>query len=146
MDKREERPSELVITCGNATELFELVEESLDLLAPLVLFLIVMNRLSPVRPGGNHGFDALVGQRLANVLAVIRLVHDRSLRCGRAGQSLPQQLASHAIMALATRQHDGHTGSFVGTGDVQPGGEPTPGAAESLGLLATVFFTAPAAC
>ncbi len=59
MDKREDRPSELVIACGTATELFELVEESLDLLAPLVLFLIVMNRLSPVRPGGNHGFDAL---------------------------------------------------------------------------------------
>ncbi len=146
MDKREDRPSELVIACGNATELFELVEESLDLLAPLVLFLIVMNRLSPVRPGGYHGFDALVDQRLANALAVIRLVHDRSLRCGRAGQGLPQKLAFHAIMALATRQHDGHTGSFVGTGHVQPGGEPTPGAAESLDLLATVFFTAPAAC
>ena len=39
MNKREDRPSELVIAFGNATELFELVEESLDLLAPLVFFL-----------------------------------------------------------------------------------------------------------
>ena len=146
MNKREERPTELVIACGNATELFELVEESLDLLAPLVPLLLVMNRLSPIRPDGNHRFDTPVGQHLTNAMTVIRLVRDRSLRCGSTGQCLPQKRESHDIMALATGQHAGHTGSFVGAGRVQLGGASTPGATQCLSLLAVVFLTAPAAC
>ncbi len=50
MNKREERPTELLIPRRNAAELFEFIEEPFNLLSQRVLPGIVMNRLGAIRP------------------------------------------------------------------------------------------------
>ncbi len=66
MHKHREGLVEIVIERGNATELFEIVEKSLDLLSQLVLLRVEMNRHASIRlrlaTGGvlefpDHWFD-----------------------------------------------------------------------------------------
>ena len=60
MRKHREGLVEIAIERGNAPELFEIVEKSLDLLSQLVLLHVVMNRHAPIRlrlaTGGVLGF------------------------------------------------------------------------------------------
>ena len=146
MNKRQERPTELVITGGNTAELLELVEEPLNLLTQLVLLRIVMNRPDSVRLRRDDGLNPLHCQELTNDIAVICLVHHHRPQPRQRWHPLPHRLESHRIIALSTSQHERHPGALVRAGRVQLGGQSTPRAAQSLGLLPTVFFDAPAAC
>ena len=146
MNKRQERPTELVITSGNAAKLLELVEEPLNLLAQLVLLRIVMYRLGPVRLRRDDGLNPLHCQELTNGIAVICLVHHHRPQPRQRWHPLPHWLEPHRIITLSTGQHERHPGTLVRAGRVQLGGQSTPRATQSLGLLPTVFFDAPAAC
>ena len=72
MNKRQERPGEPVVSRGNATELFELVEQPLDLLSHFVLLGIVMNRLASIRSERDNGLNPQRCQKSANgILSVV---------------------------------------------------------------------------
>lgn len=49
MHKYREGPDEIVVVCGNVTELFEIFKKSLDILSQHVILHIVMNRHAPIR-------------------------------------------------------------------------------------------------
>ena len=147
MNERHEGSAELLIPRGNAAELLELVEEPLHLLAPLVLLLVIVNRLGTIRPRGNDRLNLPHPQKMTDGIAVICLVHHRGHQTRqRLRQPLPHRLEPHRVIAFSTTQHERDTGAFVGAGRVQLGGQSTPRATQSLGLLSTVFFGAPAAC
>ena len=141
MNKRQERPPELFIAGGNAAELLELVEEPFDLLPRPVLPRIVRDRLGPVRFRRDDGFNLPHGQEPTNGVAVIRLVHHDGHRGGQHWHPLPHRFERHRVIALSASQHERHPGALVNAGRVHLGGEPTPRAPQSLGLLSAVFLT-----
>ena len=143
MNKREERPIELLIAGGNAAELLELVEEPFDLLPRPVPPRIVRDGLGPVRFRRDDGFNLPHRQEPTNGVAVIRRVHHHGHRGGQHRRPLPHRFERHRVIALSASQHERHPGALVNAGRVHLGGEPTPRATRSLGL---VSFDAPAAC
>ena len=147
MNQRQEGSTEFLIPRGNAAELLKLVEEPLHLLAPLVLFRVIGQRLSAIHPWGNDRLNPQLPQKGTDGLTVIGLVHHRHLQpryCRR--QCLPHGLEAHRVVALAPTQHERDTGAVVGAGYMQLGGQTPPRATQSLGGLAAVLLGAPAAC
>ena len=106
----------------------------------------LMNRLGTIRSGRNHRLNPLHRQELTNGMAVIRLVHHRSHHPKSPRHPLPHRLESRRVVTLSPTQRERYAGAFVGAGRVQLGGQSAPRAAQSLSLLSTVFFDAPAAC
>ena len=146
MNKRQERPVELVVSRGNATELFELVEQPLDLLSHFVLLGIVMNHLASIRSGRDNGLNPQRCQKSADGIAVVCLVHDHRHHSRQRRHPLPHRLEPRRIVTLSPTQLERYAGAFVDAGGVQLGGQSAPRATQSLGRLSAVFFKAPAAC
>ena len=73
MNERHEGSAELLIARGNAAELLELVEEPLNLLAPLVLLLVIVNRFGTIRPRGNDRLNLLHPQKVTDGIVVVCL-------------------------------------------------------------------------
>ena len=98
MNERQKRPTELFIAGGDAAELFELVEEPLDLLTQLVLLRIMMNRLDPVRPRWDDRLNPLHGQESTNALLSYALSITTATTAGNA--ATPSHTGSNPTASL----------------------------------------------
>lgn len=139
MNKRQERRSELVVSGGNASELFETAEETLDQISIPVDMSVERakgaaigtwrdNRLSTLRFDGCHkgvGVVALVGDDKAS-----RLVFDQ--RSGLVD-----------VCDLSGRQNDAQRIAKRIDGNMQLGGQ---SASRPADFLTAGFFWAPAEC
>ena len=146
MNKGQKGSTQLIIARGNAAELFELIEKPLHFLAQLVLLFIIPHLLGALRLAWHDRFDALIFKHLTDGITVIRSVHDGSVKRGEGGSLMPHKRKARGIVTCSTGQDEGDPGLFLRTGGMQLGGKSAPRAAKSLGLLAAVFFRAPAAC
>ncbi len=82
MNEGQKRPTELVISSSNTSEVFEFVEEPFHFLAALVRFFIIGDLFDTSRLTGDHGFPTLIMKHLPNSIAVIGLIHDGCVQLG----------------------------------------------------------------
>ena len=121
MQEGAEPMSEFVVARGQATKLFDPIEESLDEVPRLVSFPVEIARRQPVAARGNYRFGSRRGNRFDERIAVISLVGDLA-----PGKDQSQRIAQ---------------GIYAG---VNLGGQAAPRPTDRL--IATVFLGAPAAC
>ena len=131
---------EFVLSRGEAAELFEAIEESLDEISRLVAMPVDLARRIPVAAGRNDGLSAGSLDGLNQCIAVIALVGNHGLGWNGFNQGRP--LGDVSDLAGGQDQVDGIT-QRIDTG-MDLGGQPSQRAADRL--IATVFLGAPAAC
>ena len=136
----EEVSSELVVSCGDAAEVLELVEEALDEVALAVEREVAMARGDAIGLGRDDRGDAPRLQGQDQGVGVIGLVGQEGPRAD-PGQ---QQLGLAKIAGLTGRQRDADRIAQGIDDDVDLGGQSASGAAD--GLVLAVFFRAPALC
>ncbi len=79
MERGQESFGQLVVACGEAAKLFELVEEALDPIAPAIKFLI-KGRLGAARgERRDDGGDPVQSQARADAVRVVTAVQDGRL-------------------------------------------------------------------
>ena len=83
---------------------------------------------------------------LAEVLAVLALVHHRLGQRWLWGHLCEHCLQDGTLMPLSGRQHDGDAHACLAAAHLDWGGHAPPRAPQSLCVLSTVFFHAPVAC
>ena len=147
-DKGEENEGEEVsfeffIAGGDTAEWFEFVEETLDLVALLVVFLVVDDDIQAVRLGRDDRRDALGVELGAEGVAVIGLIHGGLLDALTRIDGLDDRCADRRIPHMPCRDADIHRINFGSTQNVDFRRQPAAGAAESL---LAFFLAAPAAC
>ena len=76
MNESHEGFGQFVVASGNAPELFDAAKEPLHFLPHSVFGSVVGKEPFPICFGRNHGFDALMFQESADVVAVVGFVHD----------------------------------------------------------------------
>jgi len=74
LQQRHECGLELAVAGGDSSEVLEVRERVLDDMAGLVRPLVVGRRIDPVRAGGDHHVDALLGQIVSQWAAIVSLV------------------------------------------------------------------------
>jgi len=135
---------QFVIAGSDATELFELVEESLDAVAPSITLFVVKRLLAATGHGGNHRFDAVECQTLPNAVGIVTPVQGGGLQDVVRVEALIERFKLPAVVCLPCGyvQRDGAV--FVDRGGMDFRGKSPARPPQSL--LGTLFFGAPAAC
>jgi hypothetical protein len=146
MKKSQKGLAQFLIPRGNTSELFEVVEEPFDLLASLVEGFIIAERCYPIAPGRYDRHHIMRDEVRSNGIAIIALVHNRMRQRLRRRHLRKHGLKGWTFMALASREDEGDTGTFITTAGMNFGRQTAPRAAQSLCGLSAVFFNAPAAC
>ena len=133
---------EFVVSCGDASEVFELVEESLDDVALLVERGVISAFGFPVSLGRNDDLGAIFGDPIAQMVGVVSFVCD----CRLCVETLDESVCKSDIVALARRadQADGVAERITGSMDF--GAQPATGPAKALGIRPPFCRRAPAAC
>jgi len=142
-DEGEEVGFEFFIAGSNSAELFEFVEETLNLVALLVAFLIVDDDIQAVRLGRDDRRDAFGVELGADGIAIIGLVHRSLLDAVTRIDGINNRFADRRIPHLSCRDTDVYRVGFGSAEHVDFRCQSAAGATE--GLLA-FFFAAPAAC
>jgi len=147
-DKGEENEGEEVsfeffIAGGDSAELFDFVEETLDLVALLVAFLVVDEDFQAVGLGRDHRRDALGLKLGADGVAVIGFVHDGLLDSCPRIKGVNEHFTHWRIPHLPCREADI---DHVGFGSAQGMNFRRQSAAGTAEGLITFFLAAPAAC
>ena len=130
---------EFVITCGDGTEVFELIEKSFDKVAFAVECKIALSRAFAVGLGRDDRSNSPLGEGVDERVGIVRLVAKQRVWIG----VVDQRLGASKIMSLAWREHQ-RDGIAQGIDErVNFGGQST---ARSADRLRAVFFRAPALC
>ena len=117
-----------VEACGNATEVFELVEAAFDGVADLVCLEVVGDWTFAGRIAWDHCFSAHIGDQGSQSIGIIGLVSQDP-----TGRQAFQQGRSKRRVATLTRCQDQLEGSAQPIdGDVDLGGQSTSGTPQSL--------------
>ena len=103
-DEAHEVGEQLVVACGDAAELLELVEEALNDVALLVEIDIVGAFDRSVSLGWDHGLAAGFRNLVAQMIGVVALVSDRDVR----GEAFDQLVREGDVVALAWRADQAH--------------------------------------
>jgi hypothetical protein len=135
----EEISGELIITCGDGTEVFELIEEAFDQVTFTVEREIARSWGLAVGLGRNDRSDPAVGEGVDEAVGVVSLVAEQCLRIG----VFDQWHGASQIMSLAWREHQLDRIAQGVHERVDFGGQ---SAARSADGLRAVFFRAPALC
>ena len=91
-----------VVARGDASELFDFLEEVLDQVAPFVHFLVVGDGSGPAAVGRDHRQGAAFVQLRPEPIAVEGLVADQRLE----RDAVQQRLDADAVVALARQQDE----------------------------------------
>ena len=134
MQERIESIGEFVVSRGEAAELLETVEKSLDEVARLVAMPVDLAGRIPVTAGRDDGLSAGSLDDLNQGIAVVALVGDD--RLGRDGVDQGGALGDVGRLASGQDQPNGIT-QRIDTG-MDLGGQSAPRAADRL--IATVFL------
>jgi hypothetical protein len=121
MECGEESLLELVVTGGDAAEVFDFIEEAFDAVALPVEDLVVMEFLAAGVDRRDDGFHAIAGQTLANAIGVIALVQRGGLQHVVDWQALIERLKLAAVVGLAFGQVERHAAVFIDGGGVDLG-------------------------
>ncbi len=140
MDESHEIGTELVIAGGNAAELFELVEEALDMVALAVKSLSPAEALFASDHIGNVGNGTASLNVNAQAIGVVGLVGDDD---GAAGESGQQRFGTGQVMRLSGRNQELERPALAVDPRVDFRGEPA--AASPHTAISTLFLT-PEAC
>jgi len=140
MQEGVESIGEFVVSRGEAAELFETIEESLDEISRLVAMPVDFAWRIPVAARWDDGLSTGSLDDFNQGIAVVTLVGDD--RLGRDGVDQGGALGDVGHLASGQDQPNGIT-QRIDTG-MDLGGQPAPRAADRL--IATVFLGAPAAC
>ena len=130
---------EFVVSRGEAAELLETVEESLDEVSRLVAVPVDLARRIPVAAGWDDGLSAARLDHLDQGVTVVALVGDDCL--GRYGLDQGRPLRDVGDLSAGQDQADGVAQRIHAGMDL--GGQSAPRASDRL--IATVFLGAPAA-
>ena len=95
--------AQFVVARRDAAELFELIEKSFDPIAPSVALLVIRWFVGAIFFGGDHGFDAVRRQALADAVCIIRFIERRLLQAVLRIEALVKRFELLAIMILARR-------------------------------------------
>jgi hypothetical protein len=133
---------ELVISCRDAPELFQLVEEAFDEISLFVERLVVGERRTAIRFGRNDGFGSAFEDSLAQVIGVITFVGDDGLSLKAFDQGV--RLCDVVALTWPEQQADG-IAERVGCG-VDLCAQAAAGPAQTLGICPPLAIRAPAAC
>lgn len=82
-------------------------------------------------------------KHLTHGIAVLGLVQDGGVKLGEGGEGMPHQLDAWGLRPCSTGQEQADARVCIGTGGLELGGKSPPRAAQSLGVLPTVFFSCP---
>ena len=139
MHTGEKISGEFVITCGDGTEVFELIEKSFDKVAFAVEREIARSRGFAVGLGRDDRSDSPLGEGGDEWVCVVCLVAKQYVWIG----VVDKRFRASKIMSLAWREHQ-RDGIAQGVDEcVIFGGQST---ARSADRLRAVFFRAPALC
>lgn len=137
MEHRQVILSQLFISCGNASTLLQVIDQSLNAITHLVGSLV--KRAAPllIRPPRNRVANSATAQIGADFLGVVATVSDNSTGSlfGSTWASpidcplLHQRLKTYGIVALPWCQHKGHRFTILLTADMKLGRETTSGVA-----------------
>jgi hypothetical protein len=135
---------QLVVACGDAAELFELIEEALDAVAPPIEALVVGEFLAAGAEGRNNRLETIEGEALPDAIGVVTSVEGGGLQDIVRVEAFVEAFKLPPIMGLAGSQVQGYRAVLVDGGRVDLRAEAPARAAQSL--VGAVFFGAPAAC
>ena len=140
MDESEEGGSQLVVACGNAPELLQLVEEALDVVALTINLLLPA--VAPLAVGfvGNIGDRALAPDVGPHPVGVVALVGDDDRA---ALETVEQRLGTGDVVILAGRDQEPDGPAFGVDARVDLRREPASASAHTT--ISTLFLT-PEAC
>ena len=138
MQEGEEVAGGFVVAGGDASALFELREQTFDVVAFAIQLFVVKSLHLAVALGMNDGLASLIVNRLQHLVAVVALVGDHPFR----RQSLQQRRGLSDVVRLARRQQKLHrvAESIAGGVNLRP-----EAAARPAEFLIPAFFRAPAA-
>ncbi len=137
-DETEVRFLALVVACGDASPVLELVEEALDQIAPLVFLGIVRRRVLAVSLGGDDGLDLGLRQLLANSVGIVALVGQQ--RFDLVGDHPQQWREALDVVCLSARQDEAERAAFGVTAGMELGGEAATRSTKRLCLLSPFFI------
>ncbi len=122
---------EPIISRGDATKVFELVEASFDAISRLVDFEVVRNQTLASWIAGNDGGSADVGDEGTQSIAVVGFVGED------VGwpEAVEQGRRLRHIAGLSGRENDSQGPSLCIGGEMDLGGQSTSGAPQSLILV-----------
>ena len=101
MDTGQEVSAELIIACGDATKVFEFIEEALDQIAFAIKSEIAVARCLSVGLGWNDRGDVSPVESVDERVSIVRLVAEQSLRFN----TIEQRLRAGKIVRLTGCQH-----------------------------------------
>src|SRR5262249_51761295 len=146
MNKCQEGLAQFLIPRGNASKLFEIIKEPFDLLPQLIEMFIIVYRCDAIALGRYDRDNVMHEELLADVIAVIALVHNRMGQRWLGWHLGEHRLKDGTLMTVTGRQDDRDASAFIATAGMDFGRPAAPRAAQSLCGGATVFFNPPAAC
>jgi len=121
---------ELVVSCRDTAELFELVEETLDDVALFVKLGVIGTFDRPISLGRNDDLAAGFDDPVAEVIGVVALVGDRSL----CGETFNEVMGEGDVVALSRRADQAHGIAERVAGGVDFGAQSAAGATKALGV------------
>ena len=144
MERSAEGFGELVVTGGEATKLFELVEEALDAIAFPVKLLVIGEFAGSRGDRRNDRGDPIIGQTLSNAISVVAFIERGRLQDVVRVEALVEAFELSAVVGMSGGEMQSHGAILIEGGGMDLGAQPTARASQSL--VAAVFFGAPAAC
>ena len=129
-DEPHEVGEELIVSCRDAAELFELVEEALDDVALFVKLGVIATFDRSISLGRNDDLAAGFGDPVAEVIGVVALVGDRRL----SGETLEEVMGEGDVVALSRRADQAHGIAERVAGGVDFGAQSAAGATKALGV------------
>jgi len=140
LDESHKGGAELVVAGGDAPELFELIEEALDIVALAVECLLPTKALFATDHVGNVGDCAAILDVASQAIGVVCLVGDDDGTAGKIGQ---EWFSARQIMRLSGRNQELERPALAIDPRVDFRGEP---AATSPHTAISTLFLTPEAC
>jgi hypothetical protein len=141
-DEAHEVDEQFVVSGGDTTELFKLIEEALDDIALLVEIYVVGTLELAVSFRRNDGFGAVLGDRFDEVVGIIALIGDRYAR----RDAIDKIMRKSDVIALSGSADQTDRIAESVAGGVNFGTQPAPRPAQALGICPPFALRAPAAC
>lgn len=103
VNRGEEGFAQFVVARRDPAELFELIEKSFDPIAASIALLVVRRFVRAIFFGGDHRFDAVSRQALADAVCIVGFIERRFLQGGMRIEALVKRFELLAIMILSRR-------------------------------------------
>ena len=134
MNKSHEGFRQFVVASRNAAEFFDSTKEPLHFLPHSIFHFVVGKQSLPVCFWRNHGFNALMFQEFADVVAVVGFVHHGGVQPARFWRFSPNIGEGSCIMALPSAQAKRNGDSLISAGGMQFGGPSAAGSSSVYGM------------